>query len=93
LILSFRVNNDPSLQDELIKQADQNEIANNSTAVPSNNTVTPTQTAPVAQPTQPGTAAPVTVSVPVAAPATQPVPTGEVQQTTAVQQPTNEVQP
>jgi len=52
LILSFRVNNDPSLQDELIKQADQNEIANTSTT-PSNTTATPAQPVitSVAQPT------------------------------------------
>jgi hypothetical protein len=77
LILSFRINDDPSLQDKLIEQANQNEIANTSTTTPAplNNTTTPAApTTPVAQP-----AAPV-------------APT-DTQQPVTAQQPVGEVQP
>jgi len=50
LILSFRINNDPSLQDKLIEQANQSEIANTSTAAPAPLNNTTMSAAPAAQP-------------------------------------------
>jgi len=84
LILSFRINDDPSLQDKLIEQANQNEIANTSTTTPAplNNTTTPVAPAtPVAQPT-----------ALVTQPATPVAPT-DTQQPVTAQQPVGEVQP
>ena len=77
LILSFRINDDPSLQDKLIEQANQNEIANTSTTTPAplNNTTTPV--APAAPVTQPAT----------------PVASTDTQQPVTAQQPVGEVQP
>ena len=84
MILSFRINDDPSLQDKLIEQANQNEIANTSTTTPAplNNTTTPVAPAtPVAQP-----------NAPVTQPATPVAPT-DTQQPVTAQQPVGEVQP
>ena len=91
MILSFRINDDPSLQDKLIEQANQNEIANTSTTTPAplNNTTTPVAPAtPVAQPTAPVTQP----TAPVTQPAT-PVASTDTQQPVTAQQPVGEVQP
>jgi hypothetical protein len=98
LIISFRVNNDPSLQEKLLEQANQNEISN-TTSTPVNTTPTATQptTAPVVQPApaaQPTSANPVAVPVPVVVPtASVSVATPEAQASTTQQPTTTEVQP
>jgi hypothetical protein len=55
LILSFRINNDPSLQDKLLEQANQSEIANTSTAAPAPLNNATTSTTPAAQTVAPNT--------------------------------------
>ena len=91
LIMSFRINNNPSLQDQLVEQANQNEIANTSTTPTSlndiNTTATPAQPSEQAtnQPapaTQPEAPAPVAVPVPVAVPTPESQAPAEAQATT-----------
>ncbi len=90
LIMSFKANNDPSLQEKLIQQADENEIANASTTPTSLNDINNTATQSTGQPTtdqpapaaQPETPPAVTVPVPVAVPTPESQAPAEAQPTT-----------